>query len=334
MQLCRRLLLLLILLGGLTFGYAYDHYTWNYDYIRVQAAAKDTAYAKSLLSSFHKRIDKFQMNLGVYPSKQINLIILPDRASYNLVTHGKGKLVEHSQAFYSPQEQIIYVRSPDQLVNEEYERVLMHEYIHWFLDNTMDNVPLWFHEGLAQYYSGQFSFLSYYELTRYRFLGYKLSLQDMVYGYPADRNYWDMFYLTSVFAVNYLDSRHNKEWQEFWNYVGYYYDNPRDRLSPRVDFISAFNYSFRMSLYTYSKTFDKALSRYSWQFPFIGINGLIFALLPFLVFFAWLKGRHRLRNMPDTEPEFLPEEEAEEDELLSSAEEQLQEDTQEPDSVR
>ena len=242
------------------------------------------------------------MKLGVYPINPLYITILPNRQEYKQLTHGKGKLVESSEAFYSPSEHKIYVRSPDQITTAVYDNVLMHEYIHWFLDETLDNAPLWFHEGMAMYYSGQFNFQTYYNFSRYRFMGYKISLNDMALQYPANRSYWEMFYLTSVFAINNLESRHNQEWQEFWNIVGLVYNRSAAKQTLKSDFIKVFNYSFHMSLYTYSKEFDKTLTRFGWQFPLVGINAIIFSLLPFVVFIAWLKSRRKMKAMPEQIP--------------------------------
>ena len=291
------LLFLLLLLSTAVRGVEWK--TWRYGDIRVWSAPKDTAYADLIVKQLHQRINAFQMELGVYPIKPLVIKILPSRKDYRMITAGKGKLVESSEAFYSPSEKIIYVRSPEQITSELYDNVLMHEYIHWFLDEVMDNVPLWFHEGMALYYSGQFGFQSYYEFTRYRFLGYRLSLNEMTYHYPANRSYWNMFYLTSVFAVNHLQSAEHTNWQKFWDAVGFSYNRLTPGSRKQVDFISAFNYSFQRSLYAFSKDFDKTLKRYGWQFPLIGINAVLFSLVPFILLIAWFRHRRKMRALPD-----------------------------------
>lgn len=241
------------------------------------------------------------MKLGVYPTRTLQIVILPNRSEYRKVTQGKGKIVANSEAFYAPNEGIIYVRSPEQIRQTEYDVVLMHEYIHWFLDETMKNVPLWFHEGMAYYYSGQFGYHSYYNFSRYRFMGYKLSLNDMVYSYPKDRSYWEMFYLTSAFAISYLEEKRQPQWQIFWDIVGFNYHQDSRNKTYKTDFIEAFNIGFHSSLYKFSKDYDKTLRRYGWQFPLIGINAIIFSLLPFVVLIAWLKNRRRMKHLPELE---------------------------------
>ncbi len=314
----RYILIIAILLGS-TSLFSIDWVKWRYGDIRVWAAPKDTAYANIIVKRLHQRINAFQMELGVYPISPLYIKILPNRMEYRMLTGGKGKIVESSEAFYSPGDRVIYVRSPDQLPLESYDTVLMHEYIHWFLDETLENVPLWFHEGMAAYYSGQFGFQSYYNFSRYRFWGFRLSLNDMTAHYPADRGYWEMFYLTSSFAIDNLQSRHNLQWQDFWDRIGFVYNRSANRIIMKTDFIGVFNASFRMSLYTYSKQFDKTLGRFTWQFPLVGINAIIFSLLPFVLFAAWLKSRRKMKSMAD-QVNTLPDEDIYSEEETSESE--------------
>jgi hypothetical protein len=291
--------------------------TWRYGDIRVTAAPKDTSYAMLVVKKLHQRINAFQMQLGVYPTRTLDLKIVPSRQEYKRITYGKGKLVESSEAFYSPHDRVIYVRSPEQVSQMIYDALLMHEYIHWFLDETLDNVPLWFHEGMAMYYSGQFGFQTYYDFSRYRFMGYKLSLSGMAYNYPSDKSYWSMFYLTSVFAVNSMATKYHAKWLDFWDMVSYHYNRTVPGGNVRSDFTQTFYASYKMSLFAFSRDFDKTIKRYGWQFPLIGINAIIFSLLPFVVLAGWLRSRKKLKAMPDSAPD--------PDEDLSEAEETLQE---------
>jgi len=283
---------------------------WKQGNIRVWASPKDKAYADYIVEKLNSRIESFQMHLGVYPERYLILKILPNEKEYRSVTSGKGKIVESSKAFYSPRENVIYVRSPEQLSRFTYDDVLMHEYVHWFLNETLSNTPLWFHEGMAMYYSGQFGFESYINFTRYRFMGYRLSLNQMMHNYPDERYKWDMFYLTSVFAVNYLLSSRNREWQRFWDSVGYKYNRYSHR-GEKIDFIDAYNHAFKSDMYELNREFDKVLSRFGWQFPLVGINALILAFLPLIIILGWIKNRRKLNALEDkNEPDdnFTPEE--------------------------
>lgn len=303
LNLSNRIKLLFILLLLSSSVYAIEWQENSYRGIVVYSAPKDTAYAGIMISGLQNKIDTFQMKLGVYPNKQLIIRILPNREEYKKLTSGKGKIVESSEAFYSPKEQVIYVRSPDQIPAQRYDAVLMHEYIHWFLDEVLHNAPLWFHEGMAYYYSGQYGFQSYYEFTRYLFMGYRLSLTDMNYNYPSDRSYWNMFYLTSAFAVKHMETRYNEQWQRFWDYVNYIHSASVSEKNNRTDFYQAFYLAFKKSIFAFSRDYNKVLKRYAWQFPLVGINAIIFAVLPFIVLASWLKQRRKLKAMPEPDSE-------------------------------
>jgi len=280
-------------------------YTYRSGYLEIKAASKDTAYVNYIIGHVQNRIGDVQMQLGIYPKQLLRLVILPDRASYQAVTTGKGKTVEQSEAFYSAADKLIYLRSPDQLPSEAYGKVILHEYIHWFLDQTFRHVPLWFNEGMAMYYSGEFGFVSYVEFSKLRFLGYRMHLDDMLERYPGSPADLQIFYLTSMFALHNLVSEYPDQWQVFWNQASAeIYHNTRQ--SQKADFIRCFNTAFGYSLYAYSTLFDKAVSRYNWQFPLVGINALILCVLPFIVILGWRRYRKRLRALPDIgEEEFM-----------------------------
>jgi hypothetical protein len=308
-----RLLLTVLFAAACLSVSAIDWKQWTYGDIRVTASPKDTSYATLVVKKLHKRINAFQMKLGVYPVPILDIVIVPSREEYKRITFGKGKLVGSSEAFYSPLEKLIYVRSPEQISMVVYDDILMHEYVHWFLDETLDNVPLWFHEGMAMYYSGQFGYQTYYEFTRNRFLGYKLSLYAMQYNYPSSKAYWNMFYLTSVFAVDRMATRDHQQWENFWDRVSLTYNQKGTVIHTRSDFILTFNAAYRMSLFAFSRDFDKAMKRYGWQFPLIGINALLLSLLPVVVLLGWIRSRRRMKAMPDVIEE--PEAELTEEEL-------------------
>ncbi len=283
-----------------------DWQTRRYGDTVIRCAPRDTTFAGLMARRLNRRADAVQMQLGVYPDGPLNITIVPDQKEYRKVTLGKGKLVESSQAFYSPRERVIYVSSPQRIEPADYDQVLMHEYMHWFLDETLTGAPLWFHEGMAMLYSGQFGFHSYYEFTRYRFMGYRLSLPEMERSYPAERSRWNMFYLTSAFAVSHMRSGYKTGWEDFWSGVGANYGGGgQDR---KTSFRAAFLAGYRMSPYSFSLQFDRTLRRYGWLFPLIGVNAVVFALLPFVIIAGWWRGRRRLKGLPD-----LPEPPGEEE---------------------
>lgn len=255
----------------------------------------------SFLTTVNQRIDALQMSTGVYLDQLADIYIVPDRASYKALATGKASIVEFSDAFYSSRERRIYVRSSDQIW-ENYADIVLHEYVHWYLDELFLSTPLWFHEGLATRYANQMGPERYLYFVRERFWGNKMDLFELAYSYPAEQRDWQMYYLSSFFAAKYMQDKDPAAWNAFWKTAADNHQKGRKTL-----FTTAFANSYRSSLYAFNLDFAAHSRRQAWIYLVIGANSVIFALLPFVLLIAWLRRRKRMHALPELE---LPEEEA------------------------
>jgi hypothetical protein len=250
---------------------------------------------RSFVDELDSRIGKLQMELGVYPEGKAEIFIVPDRASYQALARGRGAIVEFSEAFYSGRERRIYARSADQ-VPANYSGLILHEYTHWLLDELMIGAPLWLHEGLATEYGHQLGLDRYYHYVRERFWGNRMDLFRLAYNYPKQREDWEMYYLTSYFAVRYMREKDPKAWRAFWNIVA-----AHNRRGERVRFAEAFGRAYNSNLHSFSLDFAEASRRKAWIYLITGFSSLIFALLPFMVIIATLRQRRKMKALPDLE---------------------------------
>lgn len=259
------------------------------------------------MEELDERVGRLQMSLGVYPESRAELYIVPDRASYQLLSRGRGAIVEFSEAFYSPRERRIYVRSADQ-VPRNYGGLILHEYTHWFLDELLVGAPLWLHEGLATQQGGQLGLDRYYYYVRERFWGNRMDLFRLAYNYPQRQEDWEMYYLTSYFAVRYMREKNPDAWREFWNIVA-----ANNRRGGRTRFTEAFARAYDSNLHTFNLDFAAASKRQAWIYIIMGFTSLIFALLPFGVILAVMRQKRKMQALPDLElppePEGTEEEE-------------------------
>ncbi len=239
------------------------------------------------------RIDELQMNLGIYVDARAEIRIVKDHKSYQQLALGKNKIVEFSNAFYSSREQRIYIRSATEIA-ESYLQVLMHEYIHWYLEKIFNHTPLWFHEGLATGYSGQMGFERYLLFLRYSFFGRHSDLFRMSYSYPENRSEWELFYLSSSMAVTYMRQKREKEWNSFWTLVSEQY-----RSGNKADFTHSFNRAFHSDLFSFHHQFRKYIKSLKVQYLIFSINGLLAMLLPFVLIAAHFRKRRRIATLPD-----------------------------------
>ncbi len=297
------LLPLLLCWGFLAAQYRIDTITDN---VVLYTDVSSTRDYSALLNSLEQRIELLQRSTGVYTDQRADIYLVPDRPSYKLLTRGKDSIVEFSEAFYSSSEQRIYVRSHDQ-VQSGYASILMHEYVHWYLDEIFLGAPLWFHEGMATRYGTDLGWERYPLFIRERFWGNKMDLFELAYRYPEAQRDWELYYLSSYFAVKYMQEKDVELWRRFWGIV-----SQNHRKGGKTRFISAFSTAYGSSLFQFNQEFSQHTRKMAYLYLVIGVNSFIFMLLPFAVVIAIIRHRRRLRTLPE-----LPEaEEPAEDDLI------------------
>ncbi|HRY84335.1 MAG TPA: hypothetical protein P5533_06850 [Candidatus Cloacimonadota bacterium] len=238
-------------------------------------------------------IDQLQTGLGIYSSEPVEIFVIPDAANYHLLSRGRENIVEFSDAFYSSLEKRIYIRNRGQ-INEDYGKVLMHEYIHWYLDNIFERSPLWFHEGMATYYAGQMGYDRYLEFIRARFWGKDTDLFRLGYSYPEDQSDWQQYYLSAYFALQLMKDKKAENWQHFWTLTASNW-----RKGKSTDFIPTFGQAYQTTLWDFANDYSRYSRRLAWQYLIIGINSLLLALLPIILLWGWFKRRRLRAALPD-----------------------------------
>ena len=263
------------------------------DLVIVHFKPENARVAKSLLTPLSAKIEAFQREIGIYPGAKAPYYIAPTYQEYFDITSKLSKTLQKSDAFYSSETGFIVIRSPEQ-INDNYLKILMHEYIHWYLDQLFMDAPLWFHEGMATYFAGQLGFERHWQFIRYRFWGKQIPL--LTNEYPASRQDLDFFYLNSTFALRYMKDEYPQIWKEFWDFVASYH-----RQGDKAIFRHAFRQTFNSKLYTFNESFEAYARRLSYWYIFIGINSFLITLMPFLLIIAWLRRRSKMRQLPDIE---------------------------------
>ncbi|MDZ4121938.1 MAG: hypothetical protein U1C33_05925 [Candidatus Cloacimonadaceae bacterium] len=280
--------------------------------ISIYADPPLEAFALGLEDPLTAKINALFQELGVYPDTPADFFIVSGKKAYQELTTGKGKIVEHSDAFYSPHEKRIYIRSPEQ-VTENYLKILLHEYIHWYIDYIFGTAPLWFHEGMAVQYAQQLGMDRYYHFIRSRFWGEKLNLNEMYFRYPATKSDWDLYYLTSAFAIKYMRDEHPEAWQKFWTMAARVLRySELHNTGMRQGFSNVFFYAYGLSANAFSTGFDSYTRRLGYQYLFMGFNALLLGFLPFILIIAYFKRRSRMKRMPEY-PEPVEQEEPDAD---------------------
>jgi hypothetical protein len=284
-------LILLLLLGWVSLGATQlQHSTGCLEIYSPEQLSPSMLRIADMLED---RIGDFQMKLGIYPSAKVAIHIITSQTEYQKLSLGKTDIVEFSDAFYSSKDGRIYIRSGDQ-VEQNYLKILMHEYIHWYLEQLFRNTPLWFHEGMATYHSGQLGYERYLLYIQQSFLGKSANLFRTSYQYPANQDDWPHFYLSSAMALRFMEEKHPQAWQVFWNQVA---ANHHQEI--KISFNQAFISSYGQSLYDFNQNYEKYSRRQGYLYLIVGLNSLIFLVLPFIMLLVARKRRQRMLKLPD-----------------------------------
>ena len=296
-----KIILLAAVLALCSVAWGQYRFIANSRYVSIYGTDETPASTADLREMLDAGIDLVQMETGVYLEGGPEIFIVPDRASYQRLSLGRDKVVEFSDAFYSSIEERVYIHSREQ-IGQDFIKVLIHEYTHWFLDQIFDGATLWFHEGLATLYANQLSVESYLYFTQQRFFGRQSDLFQMSWEYPSKPSEWQNYYLTSYFAIRYLKEKKEQGWRRFWDTVA-----ASHKQGHRVMFTRVFNSSFNTTLLDFNAEFRSHCQRLAWQYLILGFNSILLACLPFLLFFIARKRRKRLKALPDLA---MPEEPA------------------------
>jgi len=276
------------------------------EYIAYYSPEPISSSMRRIASLLDDRIADLHQNLGLYPTAKVAVYIVPDKHSYRELSIGRADIIEFSDAFYSGSEGRIYIRSGDQ-IEDSYTNVLMHEYIHWYVEQYFISTPLWFHEGMAVYFSGQLGYERYLVYLRESLRGKKGNLYRLSYNYPQERRDWELFYLSSAMAVRYMQNSHTENWKEFWDIVA-----AGHRAGGRLRFSEVFVMSYRTSVYDFTRAFEVQSRRQGYLYLFAAVNGIIFLILPVVMLVIARKRRKILNRMQDYD---LPEESEPEDQI-------------------
>ncbi len=287
--------LLLLLLLAVPLILSADQYSsaFHTRHFHVHTADGKDHSLKGIFGALDDMVDAIHMDTGVYTDGGPEVYVVPNNASYNALSRGKSRIVEFSEAFYSSAEQRIYIRSEEQL-DTNIKKVILHEYIHWYLDTVFELTPLWFHEGMAMLYANQLGFDSYLMYIRERFWGNNDDLYQMAYRYPEEQRDWQHYYLTSYFAIKYLMEDRESGWNDLWALA-----SANHHAGGKTHFIRAFTTTFNTSLFAFNEDFSKHSYRLAWQYLIIAVNAFLFSLLPFVVLFIYYRRKKRQQMLPD-----------------------------------
>lgn len=262
--------------------------------------------AEIVAKGLKRSILDFQTRIGQYPDLPIGIEILSRDEDYLERVKSSQAIIEFSLACYLPREKKILVRDPkDQSNFKQLQKILLHEYIHHFIYHYWPDAPLWFHEGMAVYFTGDLDFDREWSFVRNYILGNTLQLREMRFQYPRNSLEWDSFYAKSGLAVRYLYQKQRSGFLKLW-----------DAAFPERNFNLSFRKSFLMNTNDFSVLFEKYSKDHFTLEILLASSTFIWALLPLLLLLGWIRKQflnYRIRKEWEMEADSTSEELEEQD---------------------
>lgn len=282
-RLAKLIVLLLLLIGAVNLVSE----TIRNKEIRVKYAEKDKVFARKVTKNLLQDINTFQKKIGIYKQLPIKLIIAADNQEYRSFIKGSAAILEFSEAIYNHRNKTIYIRNPRQIKNyNKIRRILLHEYIHRFIDYFWKNPPLWFHEGMAVYFSNDFGLDRELNLIKNTLFGNSLTLEQMKSKYPENKIEWQSFYSQSALAVKYLYTRYEEDFYQLW-----------DKALPSGNFEKVFIRSFLFTPEQFSEKFEEYSKNHSRWEMLLAFSSLVWGIMPLILLIGWLRKKLKGRKI-------------------------------------
>jgi hypothetical protein len=248
-------------------------------FFHFENAGRDEALVRELQPRLLKRVEAYHQQLGVYPADTLRIIIARNLSDYRAMNnHAKG-IIEFSAATYSFADRTIRMQAPREL--NSYGRlsdILFHEYLHAQVDKLWPDAPLWFHEGVAVYYSEGISAERMARFAWNGLFGIRRPLAEMESEYPKNPGEWEAFYTQSALAVRFLKSHREAAYYRLWDSGG------KGR-----SFEGCFYRSFGESTREFSMDYERVLKQEVMLMVLLAASSLLWGVLPIILLLAWLK---------------------------------------------
>ncbi len=180
--------------------YAED--TVKSDYFEVHFVGLRKSYAETALQNSDESYKRISEALGHSLGKPITIILTSSEDQFKRFT--RGAIPEWGAAAAMPDNSIIVTPLPGLKFN--LNRILAHEIVHIVINDAAGKqfVPRWFHEGCAQYLSGEWGIRSslYMVLKAYR--GKLLTFDDIQNMFSFGRTDVALAYDQSMLAIRHL----------------------------------------------------------------------------------------------------------------------------------
>ena len=186
------------------------------------------------------------------------VVVFKSKSSY------KPFALPNAAGYFQKGEDVNYITLSTETYADDPFSIIYHEYVHLMVDNTVGNVPAWFNEGLAEYYST-------FSIEEDR----KVHLGELIPYHLLTLREEKLLPLRKLFAVDYYSPEYNEQnkkgifYAQSWALVHYLmFANNTERRSELGKFVNyigagvAIDDAFKRAFQTDIETMEKELKKY------------------------------------------------------------------------
>lgn len=229
------------------------------------ASEKDIRKVATRLEQFRDVFMRLFSNAKFNSPVPTTVIVFKSMSSYKPFNLG------NNAGYFQKGEDVNYITLTTELSAQDPYSVIYHEYVHLLVDNTSGNVPSWFNEGLAEYYSS-------FDIEEDR----KAHLGDLIPYHLETLRQEKLLPLRTLFAVDHYSPYYNESgkrgvfYAESWALVHYLIlGNNSQRVSQLGKFLQqindnvaideAFKQAFQMEIETLEKELKKYIEGHTFK---------------------------------------------------------------------
>jgi hypothetical protein len=250
------------------------------DFIHVNVFNdKDNRHITVIKRELSAAINRFQFEIKSFPDIDVHIYIAPDKRTYEEWIHGRAVVFENSLGFTDLVNNIIYIKNPVDLRDDRSViRLLLHEYIHLFIHYHWSDAPLWFHEGMAVFFTENITLNRLYQFTTNNAFHTDYLLLRYAYTYPENRTNVEPFYFQSTLLMRYIVENNMDKLINLFDLAEMY---------PR--FSDAFQIAFNTTQIEFLDSFEKEIRLFFRTYIYIGVILLTWLSFPILLIIARIR---------------------------------------------
>ena len=243
-------------------------------------------FAKKIMAQAPKAKKALEKNLGFNFQEPITIVISSSDEDFKMLQ--AGKVAEWASAVSNPSANTIFLKPLPRVGSEDFSTIFRHELAHIFIYHRLgrSRVPLWFEEGMAVLWSGEFSFTRLEVLAQIGISGKYIPFSELERGFPAQRELAQIAYGQSEDFTSYLIDQLGED-----GLIKFL-----DRLSQGQDFYLTLSQISGKSFAELEQSwFKRVRSRYGLSAVLTG-SGSLWFFITLLFLLAYLKKRKRARE--------------------------------------